>query len=40
MRYIAALFRCEQQDPLLAGGPFTAAQIESIRAGAIPSGEL
>ena len=38
MRYIAALFRCEQQDPALLGPPFTDEQIESIRAGTIPAG--
>jgi hypothetical protein len=37
MRYIAALFRCEQQDPALLGPPFTDEQIESIRAGTIPA---
>ena len=40
MRFIAALFRCEQQDALLNGPPFTAAQIERIRAGAVPDGQL
>ena len=40
MRYIAALFRCEQQDPALLGPPFTDEQIESIRGGAVPSGDL
>jgi hypothetical protein len=40
MRYIAALFRCEQQDPLLSGPPFSAEQIEMIRTGTIPAGAL
>lgn len=40
MRFIAALFRCEQQDALLNGPPFTAVQIERIRAGAVPDGQL
>lgn len=40
MRYIARLFRCEQQDPLLFDPPFDAEQIDVIRAGAIPDGEL
>ena len=40
MRFIAALFRCEQQDALLHGPPFTAEQIERIRADAVPEGDL
>ncbi len=40
MRYIAALFRCEQQDPLLFDRPFTGAQIELVRAGQVPAGDL
>ena len=40
MRFIAALFRCEQQDALLFGWPFTTQQIERIRGGAIPEGPL
>ena len=40
MRYIAALFRCEQQDALLFGPPFSSVQIESIRAGTVPDGDL
>jgi hypothetical protein len=40
MRYIAQLFRCEQQDSALFGRPFSAEQIGGIRAGAIPPGEL
>jgi hypothetical protein len=40
MRYIAQLFRCEQQDSALFGRPFAAEQIGGIRAGTIPPGEL
>jgi len=40
MRFIAALFRCEQQDALLFGPTFTTEQIERISAGAVPDGQL
>jgi hypothetical protein len=40
MRYISELFHCEQQDPALHGPPFSDGQTASIRAGAVPAGEL
>ena len=40
MCFIAALFRCEQQDRLLFDRPFTEAQIELVRAGEVPAGDL
>lgn len=41
MRYIAALFRAEQQDAeLLDALPFSPGQIDRIRAGALPSGDV
>ena len=40
MHYIAHLFRAYHETPALASAPFTAAQLERIRAGAVPDGEL
>jgi hypothetical protein len=40
MHYIAHLFRAYHQIPALASAPFTAAQLERIRAGVVPDGEL
>ena len=40
MHYIAHLFRAYHDTPALAAAPFTAAQLERIRAGAVPDGEL
>ncbi|NUT56310.1 MAG: hypothetical protein HOQ03_10040 [Thermoleophilia bacterium] len=40
MHYILHLFRSWHERPELASAPFTAAQLTSIRAGAIPTGDL
>jgi hypothetical protein len=40
MHYIAHLFRAYHEIPALASAPFTEAQLERIRAGAVPDGEL
>jgi hypothetical protein len=40
MHYIAHLFRAYHEIPALGSAPFTAAQLESIRAGVVPDGEL
>jgi hypothetical protein len=40
MHYIVHLFRAHHEDGTLASPPFTAAQVERIRAGALPDGEL
>jgi hypothetical protein len=40
MHYIAHLFRGYHQDARLASAPFTPAQVERLRAGELPDGEL
>jgi hypothetical protein len=40
MHYIVHLFRAYHEDAGLASPPFTPAQVERIRAGALPDGEL
>jgi hypothetical protein len=40
MHYIAHLFRAYHEIPALASPPFTLAQLERIRAGVVPDGEL
>ena len=40
MHYIVHLFRAYHEDGTLASPPFTAAQVERMRAGAVPDGEL
>jgi hypothetical protein len=40
MHYIAHLFRVYHDDEGLAAAPFTPAQVERLRAGALPDGEL
>jgi hypothetical protein len=40
MHFIAELFRCYQEDPEIFEPPFTATQIEKIKAGRLPEGEL
>ena len=40
MHYIAHLFRAYHEIPALGSAPFTEAQLERIRAGAVPDGEL
>jgi hypothetical protein len=40
MHYIAHLFRAYHAIPALGSAPFTAAQLERIRAGVVPDGEL
>ena len=40
MHYIVHLFRPYHEDGTLASPPFTAAQVERIRAGELPDGEL
>ena len=40
MHYIAHLFRAFHEHADLASPPFTAAQVERIRAGELPDGEL
>jgi hypothetical protein len=40
MHYIAHLFRAFHEDAALAGPPFTPAQVERLRAGELPGGEL
>jgi hypothetical protein len=40
MHYIVHLFRAHHEDGTLAAPPFTAAQVERMRAGAVPDGEL
>jgi hypothetical protein len=40
MHYIAHLFRAYHEIPALASAPFTPAQLERIRAGVVPDGEL
>ena len=40
MHYIAHLFRAFHERPDLASAPFTPAQVERIRAGAVPDGVL
>jgi hypothetical protein len=40
MHYIAHLFRAYHEIPALASAPFTPAQLERIRAGLVPDGEL
>jgi hypothetical protein len=40
MHYIAHLFRGYHQDGRLASAPFTPAQVERLRAGELPDGEL
>jgi hypothetical protein len=37
---IAHLFRAYHEIPALGSAPFTHAQLERIRAGAVPDGEL
>jgi hypothetical protein len=39
-RYIAHLFRAYHEIAVLGSAPFTAAQLERIRAGVVPDGEL
>jgi hypothetical protein len=40
MHYIAHLFRAYHEIPALGSAPFTEAQLERIRAGVVPDGEL
>jgi hypothetical protein len=40
MHYIVHLFRAYHEDGTLASPPFTAVQVERMRAGAVPDGEL
>jgi hypothetical protein len=40
MHYIAHLFRAFHERADLASPPFTPAQVERIRAGELPAGEL
>ena len=40
MHYIAHLFRAYHEIPDMGSAPFTAAQLERIRAGVVPDGEL
>ena len=40
MHYIVHLFRAYHEDATLASAPFTPAQVERIRAGELPDGEL
>jgi hypothetical protein len=40
MHYIAHLFRAYHDDAALASPPFTPAQVERLRAGEVPEGEL
>jgi len=40
MHYIAHLFRAYHATPTLGSAPFTPAQLERIRAGVVPDGEL
>ena len=40
MHYIAHLFRAYHEDGTLASPPFTPAQVEALRAGVVPDGEL
>ena len=40
MHYIVHLFRAYHEDGTLASAPFTPAQVERIRAGELPDGEL
>ena len=40
MHYIVHLFRAHHEDGTLASPPFTAAQVERMRAGAVPDGDL
>ena len=40
MHYIAHLFRAYHEIPALGSAPFTEAQLERIRAGVVPEGEL
>ena len=40
MHYISHLFRAYHDRPELAGPPFTPAQVERLRAGELPDGQL
>ena len=40
MHYIAHLFRAYHEDDQLGSPPFTPAQVERLRAGVLPDGEL
>jgi hypothetical protein len=40
MHYISHLFRAYHEDAALTAAPFTPAQVERLRAGAVPDGEL
>ena len=40
MHYLVHLFRAYHDEEVLASPPFTPAQVERIRAGALPDGEL
>jgi hypothetical protein len=40
MNYIVNLFRSRQRHPALLNPPFTAAQLDELRAGGLPSGPL
>ena len=40
MHFIAHLFRAYHEIPDMGSAPFTAAQLERIRAGVVPDGEL
>jgi hypothetical protein len=40
MHYIAHLFRAYHEDAALTAAPFTPAQVERLRAGAVPDGQL
>ena len=40
MHYISHLFRCYHESPELGDAPFTPEQVERIRAGVVPDGDL